>query len=812
MKMSSVRFCRTFFLSAVFTIFFHVLSFAQPAGAPPCAPSTPPGNSVCSATPICDFNGYCGTTPSKSVSAWQALRNAVGTCCQSSIDCFTLDNDRYLKFVPSSNTIDLDVYVYNCQKPLTTKAIQIAIFSAADCSGGPVDLKYCNMQMNQQTAPHNINVNNLTPGETYYILIDGYSSQNCGFTIAASSGISTGLTADINQNSTLCAGQSVTVTASGGSGSYTWSGDAGLSATSGATVTVTPPSTPGSYNYKITSNGGTSLCPSSSEYNFTINVQAAGGATPTFNQIGPFCAGESFTLPTTSTNGISGTWSPAIDINATKTYTFTPAGGGGCGSSPTTTMTVTVNPKATPSFTNPGPVCSGASLVLPTTSTNGITGTWSPAINNTATTTYTFTPSSNECANAAQMTVVVDNQITPSFSIPSSVCSGTNITLPVTSDNNVTGVWSPAAFDNTQSGTYTFTPNSGSGSCQVTPVTLNITVNPTPDVIAQGEGICTGETTNIPLASSVNGTTFSWTYTSTANVSGASNGTGNSINQTLTCSDLTGSVTYTITPSLGACTGTPVSVVVDIQATLPVTITPQNSKICAGMSVPLNVAGNATYTWSPASGLNTTTGNTVIATPNSTTTYTVTGTSAAGCTGTGTVTITVLPDPDASFTATPVTGGAPLAVTLTNTSTNSNSYSWTFGNGQSSSTPVPPVVNYTTSGNFEIILIASNGICQDTAKTGIIVFDLPEIVIITPNIFTPNKDGANDEYFIYTENAKTVYVEIFNRWGNLMTKLEKPTDTWDGGNSPEGVYFYKYKITDLSDKQYEGHGFFHLER
>jgi hypothetical protein len=47
----------------------------------------------------------------------------------------------------------------------------------------------------------------------------------------------------------------------------------------------------------------------------------------------------------------------------------------------------------TPTFNPVTAICSGATLVpLPTTSLNNITGTWSPALNNTTTTIYTFTP------------------------------------------------------------------------------------------------------------------------------------------------------------------------------------------------------------------------------------------------------------------------------------------------------------------------------------------------------------------------------------------------------------------------------------
>src|SRR5678810_184664 len=129
--------------------------------------------------------------------------------------------------------------------------------------------------------------------------------------------------------------------------------------------------------------------------------------TPTFTQVGPVCSGTAFTLPTTSDNGIDGTWSPAINTTTTTTYTFTPVAGA-CAN--TATMTVTIDPKVTPTFTQVGPVCSGTSFTLPTTSDNGIDGTWSPAINTTTTTTYTFTPVAGACANTATMTVTIDPQ------------------------------------------------------------------------------------------------------------------------------------------------------------------------------------------------------------------------------------------------------------------------------------------------------------------------------------------------------------------------------------------------------------------
>jgi hypothetical protein len=177
-------------------------------------------------------------------------------------------------------------------------------------------------------------------------------------------------------------------------------------------------------------------------------------------------------LPTTSTNSITGTWSPAIDNTATTTYTFTPDAGQ-CAN--TATMTIAVNSGVTPTFTQVAAICSGASLsALPTTSTNSITGTWSPAIDNTATTTYTFTPDAGQCANAATMTIAVNSNTTPTFTQVAAICFGASLSaLPTTSNNSVTGTWSPA-LNNTATTTYTFTP--ATGQCATTG-TMTIVVN-----------------------------------------------------------------------------------------------------------------------------------------------------------------------------------------------------------------------------------------------------------------------------------------------------------------------------------------------
>jgi gliding motility-associated-like protein len=208
---------------------------------------------------------------------------------------------------------------------------------------------------------------------------------------------------------------------------------------------------------------------------------------PSFVAVGPYCTGEAIAeLLLTSSNGITGTWSPVIDNTATTTYTFTPTSTATPTCGTTASLTITINTNTTPIFDPVGPYCSGAIIPnLPLTSTNGITGTWSPAIDNTATTTYTFTPTSSAtptCGTTASLAITINTNTTPIFDPVGPYCSGAIIPdLPLTSANGITGTWSPA-INNTATTTYTFTPTSSATPTCATTAALTITINPTPIV------------------------------------------------------------------------------------------------------------------------------------------------------------------------------------------------------------------------------------------------------------------------------------------------------------------------------------------
>jgi hypothetical protein len=87
---------------------------------------------------------------------------------------------------------------------------------------------------------------------------------------------------------------------------------------------------------------------------------------------------------------------------------------GVCGSVYSAEVQVLVSSNTTTTFTQVGSICSGTTLEqLPTKSINAITGTWTPALNNAISTTYTFTPIAGVCANAATMSIVVNSTAPP---------------------------------------------------------------------------------------------------------------------------------------------------------------------------------------------------------------------------------------------------------------------------------------------------------------------------------------------------------------------------------------------------------------
>jgi PKD repeat protein len=118
-----------------------------------------------------------------------------------------------------------------------------------------------------------------------------------------------------------------------------------------------------------------------------------------------------------------------------------------------------------------------------------------------------------------------------------------------------------------------------------------------------------------------------------------------------------------------------------------VLVSPSTAAVCNGAisGAILAASGAVSYTWSPALGLNTTSGNVVTASPTAATQYTVTGIDSIGCSATATVNVTLANAPILTMTATPSTSVCAGSTVILNPiqgggpGANNNTYIWSNG-------------------------------------------------------------------------------------------------------------------------------------
>ena len=192
-----------------------------------------------------------------------------------------------------------------------------------------------------------------------------------------------------------------------------------------------------------------------------------------------------------------------------------------------------------------GPICENTSSITLTGTPTDSLGTWSGSgIVDNGNGTASFYPSGLGgtivtvtydhynalgfgCSKSTNITVI--QNITPTFTPVPAICSGAALSaLPTTSNNGITGKWSPT-MKNTATTTYTFTPSAG--QCATT-TNLTVTVNPniTP-TFTPVSAICSGATLSSLPTTSNNAITGTWSP---------------ALNNTVT-------TTYTFTPSAGQC-------------------------------------------------------------------------------------------------------------------------------------------------------------------------------------------------------------------------------------------------------------------
>lgn len=254
---------------------------------------------------------------------------------------------------------------------------------------------------------------------------------------------------------------------------------------------------------------------------------------------------------------------------------------------------------------------------------------------------------------------------------------------------------------------------------------------------------------------------------------------------------------YIVTLSSGTCVAKD-TVVVTVM-TAPLANAGPDKNICPGGSnnnVTIGttaIAGN-NYSWSPSTGLNSTTISQPIATPNTSTTFKVTVTNAGGCKSTDDMVVNVTP----GFTITlPVNLIKICVAGNTNIGVVSQAgftYNWTSLPPGFSSTLSNPNVSPVVNTIFILTQTNTTTGCFATASVNVVI---DSTCHDRPSIF-PNP--ANNYIVIQLDanNNETKSFELINANGNSVLKKElNSTTTFDIRNVAGGIYFYT--IRNLSN-------------
>ncbi len=573
----------------------------------------------------------------------------------------------------------------------------------------------------------------------------------------------------VSGNDSICVGQTTTLSAPPGSGSYSWN--------TGATtqnITVSPTTTT-VYTVTMSSIANPNCLTVITDTVFVFPSPFP-AFTPNLNQS---CSGGTVNFTNNTTGATSYTWNfgdgSPLSNQQNPTHNYIPgnytvtltATNGQC--TQTTTQVVNITGGAvttiyyitsicttnTTSMTN---ITSGGSMNWswnfgePSSGPNNVSNLQNPTHTYASAGTFTVTliswGSNPACGDTIQLQVVVHPLPTPAF-IATSVCVGQTTTFTdqstISGGNITTWSWNfgdpnsgPNNLSNLQNPTHVFTAAgnynviltvTSNQGCQNT-INLPVTVFPLPVAAFNATNVCQ----NNPMAftdQSVGANAWSWNF-------GDNSPLNTSQNPSHTYAQ-PGNYTVVLTVTgQGNCTAT---------SSMTVTVFPgptslfSATTVCVGQPTSFTdqssiSTGNITnWSWNFGDG------SPVNTTQNPSHTYqnpgnytvTLTVTSNNGCTHTSTVSVTVNPLPTPLFTNTSVCLNAPTAFTDQSTINPGTitSWGWNFGDPNSgpanTSTQQNPTHTFTAPGNYNVTLVVTSAAgCVNTISQQVVVNPLPQ--------------------------------------------------------------------------------------
>jgi len=415
----------------------------------------------------------------------------------------------------------------------------------------------------------------------------------------------------------ICAGESVTLSATGCTGTVKWS-----DGSTGTTVTVRPSTTT---VYSATCTVNTCESPKSNDKTITVNPAIVLNLTASASSP-RICAGVETALTLvgctgtiTWTGGLTGA---SINVKPTETTTYTATCSGvACAIDASASVKVTVLPGATtPNITPTSTqICAGAEVTLTANNCNGAllwsngATTASITVKPTITTIYSVKCTVDGCGEAKTsepVTVKVGTPDAPTItSVPPSVCAGGTVVLTAVGCTSGTVVWSNgktgATITEIVNATTVYSAVCKQGTCnspESNKVTVTVTVPSVPTISCATSTICAGSTITL-YATGCEGT-VKWSDGQTGAIVTATP---------------TKTTDYTATCTIGTCTSAASSVAtVNVGNPPAPSVTCNATSICQGIQVTLTATNcTGTIIWNDGQ-----VGNVITAKPNATTTYT----------------------------------------------------------------------------------------------------------------------------------------------------------------------------------------------
>ncbi len=499
-----------------------------------------------------------------------------------------------------------------------------------------------------------------------------------------------------------------------------------------------------------------------------------------------------------------------LNGNIDITYTVVPTNN--CLTVPASvTHTVSVSANVDASFSNPVNICGSATgfdLNSLLTGTPG--GTWSgtgvsgnilniSGINGLVPITYSV--GNGNCQDSETQTLNIINLSEPIITGNTIYCGGANVeNLEVIGDNGATINWySDANLTQLIASGNTFLPALNVNTTYFVNQTLNGCVSETASVqiefsfvqIPTGDTLvtyCEGEP--IPALEVISNGNNSINWYADINLQNLlANGA------TFQPATITG--TFYVTSVLGNCESLPLKVVLTRNALVTAQITSNNgTSLCSGEPIELTSSDATINNWSTGDqgqSITVTTAGTYILTRE-------------GICNTATDQIVITGLPVSTEIVTNIDSGyTTLSVAVSSLDVNAESCTW-YQDTTIIDFVAPGIINFPDSGNVELKLICTNSTgCADTSYK-VIKVKSDKLLLVVPNVFSPNGDNLNDLFKVKHNAVKTFNAQIFNRWGKSLYSWNIVENGWDGNTNGEklgdGTYFYVISGTDIKDVEF----------